>query len=81
MMISCLGRRCCFQAHRRPSPVPWPDKGMKSGMKLADRPNTKPVKCIGLVNMSNGMVLPKGKVAASIKYRYVHKNNLYDGRS
>lgn len=36
-------------------------------------------KCIGLVNMSNGMVLPKGKFVTNIKYRYVHKDSLYDG--
>lgn len=53
--------------------------GTESEANLTDRPDTKPVKCVGLINMSNGMVLPKGKVAASIKYRYVHKNKLYDG--
>ena len=58
-------------------PVVGQEEG--AGAELTDRPNTKPIKCIGLVNMSNGMVLPKGKVAASIKYRYVHKNNLYEG--
>ncbi|WP_291326166.1 transporter [Desulfovibrio sp. UCD-KL4C] len=36
-------------------------------------------KCIGLVNMSNGIVLPKGKFVTNIKYRYVHKDSLYDG--
>lgn len=55
--------------------------GPESEQKLKDRPDTKPVKCIGPVNMSNGMVLPKGKVAASVKYRYVHKDSLYDGSS
>ncbi|RWU06756.1 transporter [Pseudodesulfovibrio sp. S3] len=53
--------------------------GPGSERELTDRPDTKPVKCIGLVNMSNGMVLPKGKVTASVKYRYVHKDSLYDG--
>ena len=54
-------------------------KGPESDRQLIDRPDTKPLKCIGLVNMSNGMVLPVGKIAASIKYRYVHKDSLYDG--
>ncbi|MBG0789199.1 MAG: transporter [Desulfovibrionaceae bacterium] len=54
-------------------------KGPESGDQLTDRPDTKPVKCIGLVNMSNGMVLPAGKIAASLKYVYVHKDSLYDG--
>ncbi|WP_147820213.1 transporter [Salidesulfovibrio onnuriiensis] len=53
--------------------------GEESEQQLKDKPDTKPVRCIGPVNMSNGLVLPKGKVAASIKYKYVHKNNLYDG--
>jgi len=53
--------------------------GTESEQSLKARPDTKPVKCIGLINMSNGIVLPKGKVTTSIKYRYVHKNNLYDG--
>jgi len=56
-------------------------QGPDSESELTDRPDTKPLKCIGLVNMSNGMVLPKGKVVASIKYRYVHKDSLYDGGS
>lgn len=54
-------------------------KGADSEKQLKDRPDTKPMRCLGLVNMSNGMVLPKGKVTASIKYRYVHKDNLYNG--
>ena len=54
-------------------------KGPESEQQLTDRPNTKPVKCIGPVNMSNGMVLPVGKMAASLKYRYLHKDSLYDG--
>ena len=53
--------------------------GPESEQQLTDRPDTKPVKCLGLINMSNGMVLPKGKITASIKYRYVHKDSLYDG--
>lgn len=55
--------------------------GADSEATLKDRPNTKPVKCVGLINMSNGMVLPKGKVVGSIKYRYVHKDKLFDGSS
>lgn len=39
----------------------------------------KPIKCIGPVNMSNGIVLPQGKVKANLKYIYTHKDNLYDG--
>ena len=58
---------------------PVAGKGPESDQALQERPDTKPVKCIGLVNMSNGMVLPKGKIAASLKYIYVHKNSLYDG--
>ena len=54
-------------------------KGPGSERRLKDRPDTKPVKCIGLVNMSNGLVLPKGRFAASVKHRYVHKDSLYDG--
>lgn len=38
-------------------------------------------KCIGLVNMSNGVVIPKGMVVANIKYKYIHKNALYDGNT
>ncbi len=53
--------------------------GSDSEATLKDRPDTKPVKCVGLINMSNGLVLPKGKATASIKYRYVHKDTLYDG--
>lgn len=53
--------------------------GADSEKTLKDRPDTRPVKCIGLINMSNGIVLPKGKVAASLKYTYVHKDKLYDG--
>ncbi|NDV19063.1 hypothetical protein GO013_06470 [Pseudodesulfovibrio sp. JC047] len=53
--------------------------GVESEQAIKGRPDTKPVKCIGLVNMSNGIVLPKGKISGSVKYRYVHKNNLYDG--
>lgn len=53
--------------------------GADSEKSLKDKPDTKPVKCIGLVNMSNGMVLPEGKVTGSIKYRYMHKDSLYDG--
>lgn len=53
--------------------------GSDSEANLKDRPDTKPVKCLGLINMSNGIVLPKGKVTASVKYRYVHKDSLYDG--
>jgi len=53
--------------------------GSNSEAKLKDRLDTKPVKCVGLINMSNGMVLPKGKIVASIKYRYVHKDKLYEG--
>lgn len=46
---------------------------------LKNRPDIKPVRPIGPVNMSNGIVLPPGKVTASLKYRYVHKDDLYDG--
>lgn len=53
--------------------------GPESEEKLSVRLDSKPVKCIGLINMSNGLVLPTGKVVASIKYRYVHKNKLYNG--
>lgn len=53
--------------------------GPDSEAQLTDRPDSKPMKCIGPVNMSNGMVLPKGKFVGSIKYRYVHKDSLYDG--
>jgi len=53
--------------------------GGDSEQKLTGLPDTKPMKCLGLINMSNGMVLPVGKYTASIKYRYVHKDNLYDG--
>lgn len=60
---------------------PVAGKGPESGQKLSERPDTKPVKCIGLVNMSNGMVLPKGKISACLKYRYVHKDSLYDGNN
>lgn len=53
--------------------------GVEPGQKTAAQKGGKPVKCIGLVNMSNGMVLPKGKIVANVKYRYVHKDSLYDG--
>ncbi|MFM2482919.1 transporter [Celerinatantimonas sp. YJH-8] len=36
---------------------------------------------IGLVNMSNGMVLPAGKFVANVKYRYIHKDALYHGHT
>ncbi|MCJ2164882.1 MULTISPECIES: transporter [unclassified Pseudodesulfovibrio] len=51
----------------------------ESEQKVAAKPAGKPVKCIAPVNMSNGMVLPKGKYAANVKYRYVHKDSLYNG--
>ncbi|MBI9080661.1 MAG: transporter [Pseudodesulfovibrio sp.] len=54
-------------------------KGTESEKTLTDLPDKKPVKCVGLVNMSNGMVLPKGKVTACIKHFYVHKDGLYNG--
>ena len=54
-------------------------EGEASEGTLTDLPDTKPVRCIGLINMSNGLVLPKGKYSASVKYRYVHKDGLYDG--
>lgn len=53
-------------------------KGPQSGNELKDRPNKKPVRCKGLINMSNGLVLPTGKYAAAIKYTYVHKEDLYE---
>ncbi|MEF2232135.1 MAG: transporter [Pseudodesulfovibrio sp.] len=53
--------------------------GEASEGTLADLPDTKPVRCIGPINMSNGLVLPKGKYSASVKYRYVHKDGLYNG--
>lgn len=53
--------------------------GKNSEKNLKNRPDTKPVKCIGLVNMSNGMVLPRGKVTACVKAKYVHKDKLFDG--
>lgn len=46
---------------------------------LTERPDRKPAKCIGLVNVPGGVVLPKGKVAAALKYVHVHKNDLYEG--
>ncbi len=54
-------------------------KGEDSEQTLKEKPDTKPIRCVGPVNMSNGVVLPPGKFATSLKYRYVHKNNLYDG--
>jgi len=53
--------------------------GADSEQKLKDRPDTKPLKCLGPINMSGGTVLPKGKVTACVKYKYVHKDELYDG--
>ena len=54
-------------------------EGGEPAKKAAAKQGKKPVKCIGLVNMSNGMVLPKGKIVANVKYRYIHKDSLYDG--
>lgn len=47
--------------------------------KQAAKQGGKKIKCVAPVNMSNGMILPKGKVATSLTYRYVHKDSLYDG--
>ena len=57
------------------------DKGAEAGMQSKATADKKPAKCIGLVNMSNGMVLPKGTATANVKYIYVHKDKLYDGSS
>lgn len=54
-------------------------KGPDSGKQVKKIPDRKPMRCIGPVNMSNGMVLPTGKVTSSLKYVYVHKGDLYDG--
>jgi hypothetical protein len=53
----------------------------EDSVKKKNKKNKKPKveKCIGLVNMSNGIVLPKGKVIANVKYKYIHKGSLYDG--
>jgi hypothetical protein len=56
---------------------PAKEESLTTGRKV--RPDRKPVKCIGLVNMSNGVVLPKGKIIGSVKYIYMHKGDLYDG--
>lgn len=54
-------------------------KGQASEHSLKNRPDTVPLRCKGPINMSNGMVIPKGKVVTSLKYRYIHKDKLYDG--
>lgn len=55
------------------------DKDGRSGEKATAKASKKGPKCIGLVNMSNGMVLPKGKIVTNVKYRYIHKDSLYNG--
>lgn len=52
---------------------------VESGQGAITKTSKKEPKCIGLVNMSNGMVLPKGKIVTNVKYRYVHKDSLYNG--
>ncbi len=59
--------------------------GAEAGKPVGEK-NGKPgkgensPKCAGLVNMSNGLVLPAGKYSLSLKHVFVHKDNLYDGQ-
>lgn len=49
--------------------------------KATDKSGAKQIKCISPVNMSNGIVFPVGKVAVNVKYKYIHKDSLYDGNT
>lgn len=55
------------------------DQNQGSTKKAAGKSGAKKIKCISPVNMSNGIVLPVGKVALNLKYKYIHKDSLYDG--
>ncbi|MUM76264.1 hypothetical protein GKC30_01300 [Pseudodesulfovibrio sp. F-1] len=52
----------------------------KGGGPKGGQAGEKPLRCAGLVNMSNGMVLPVGKYSVSLKYVHVSKDKLYDGQ-
>ena len=67
------------QVHAGPTGDASPETEKKSTDKSAGKSANKPVKCISPVNMSNGMVLPVGKMAFNLKYKYIHKDSLYDG--
>ncbi|MGI6656314.1 MAG: transporter [Desulfobulbus sp.] len=38
------------------------------------------IRCVGPVNMSHGLVIPKGKYQLCLQYNYAHKDDLYKGR-